>query len=345
MATVSEIGLGHAHADGSSVAAKPDWNDFRVFTAVARTGSYTRAAKELGVVQSVVSRAMIRLEKDLGVRLFDRTKNGSRITAEGERLLNYANSAETMLHRGVEAVRDNTTRAVSECKVTMGDGLGILWVPSFVPSFVERYPNVSLKLFTSNEPGNRTPLFDLQIHYSMPLSEDAVATQLGTLHFVVYASRSYLEKFGMPETRDDLRQHRIVDQTFRLTDKGSLASWARLHDSAIIRTNSSTMLMEMVRGGAGLAVLPSYASVFAPELVPVMLDMHFSAPIFLCYEREASLKYGVKSAIEFFRKQVFDPKTMPWFAMDFIAPNKEWPRMFAERLRVLNASGNRVAAL
>ena len=85
--------LGHVRTDERADARGLDWDDFRVFTTVAREGSYTRAARRLSVTQSAVSRRIARLEKAIGARLFDRGTRGVELTSEGNRLLNYANGA------------------------------------------------------------------------------------------------------------------------------------------------------------------------------------------------------------------------------------------------------------
>ncbi|HEX3675353.1 MAG TPA: LysR family transcriptional regulator [Rhizomicrobium sp.] len=310
-----------------------DWDDFRVFTAVAREGSYTRAASELRLTQSAVSRRIARLEQALGARLFDRSARGAELTGEGVRLLNHAKGAELMLARAVGSVRESVERIDGECKIIMGDGLGSYWMPPFLQSLLERNPAITLRLFTGQElANNQTPPFDVQIHYTHPMAESRVAVRVATLHFMLFASSEYVSNFGMPKALAELRHHRIADSTFRLTEKGSLASWAGLDHDAVIATNSSVVLCEAIRRGTVIGLLPTYLPVVEPKLIPVLPDMHFHAPVFVCFERETGAKPAVRATIDYLKEYVFDSRRMPWFFEHFVAPQKEWKRIYESSL-------------
>lgn len=285
------------------------------------------------MTQSAVSKRVARLEKTLAVRLFDRGQQGITLTSEGERLLRHANGAETMLSRGVNSVREGVRRVDGECKLISGDGLGSYWLPAFVPFFADRNASINFALFTSQDLGaNQTPPFDLQIHYTHPLSETRVALPLATLHFVMFASPQYLHQFGFPKSTHDLRNHRIVDSTFRLGEKGSLANWAGLDEDTAITTNSSVILFEMIRKGSALGLMPTYTALVDPRLVPVLPELHFHAPLFLCFESESRNKPAVRASIDYLRDYVFDRQRMPWFFNHFVQPQKEWKRIYESAL-------------
>jgi DNA-binding transcriptional LysR family regulator len=326
---IAKISSGHARIEDPSIPQSLDWDDFRVFTAVAREGSYTRAARALKITQSAVSRRISGLERVLGARLFDRGSHGAELTSEGNRLLNYANGAELMLSRAVESVRDSVERVDGECKLIMGDGLGSYWVPAFLTAFMQRNPSLSLSLFTGQDLGtNQTPPFDVQVHYTHPMADSRVAVRVGTMHFMLFASSEYLTQFGMPKSSQDLRHHRVADSTFRLTEKGSLASWAGLDRDAAISTNSSIVLCEAIRKGGVIGLLPTYSVLCDPKLIPVLPDMHFHAPLFVCFERETGAKPAVRATIDYLKEYVFDARRMPWFFEHFVAPQKEWKRLY-----------------
>ncbi|HEY2071135.1 MAG TPA: LysR family transcriptional regulator [Rhizomicrobium sp.] len=306
-----------------------DWDDFRVFTAIAREGSYTRAAAELHLTQSAVSRRVTRLEQALGARLFDRSARGAALTDEGVRLLNHAKGAELMLARAVESVRESVERVDGECKLIMGDGLGSYWMPPYLAPLLERNPAITLRLFTGQDLGNnQTPPFDVQIHYTHPMADSRVAVRVATLHFMLFASSEYVLNFGMPKSLQDLRHHRVADSTFRLTEKGSLANWAGLDQDAVVATNSSVVLCEAIKRGTVVGLLPTYLPVVEPRLIPVLPDMHFHAPVFLCFERETGTKPAVRATIDFLKEYAFDRQRMPWFFDHFVAPQKEWKRIY-----------------
>ncbi len=292
-------------------------------------GSYTQAARELSLTQSAVSRRVARLEKAINARLFDRGRLGVRLTSEGSRILNYANGAELMLARAVESVQDDVRRANGECKLLMGEGLGGYWMPPFLDGFFEGNPDVNLKLFTSAELGrDQIPPFDVQIHYAHPLAMECVSIRVATLHFMLFATATYLKQFGAPADLRDLARHRVVDSTFRLVDRGSLASWASLTQDVTLATNSSLVLAESVRCGSAIGLLPTYTSVLEQRLIACLPDTHFEAPVFLCFERETAKRPAVRATLDYLKEFVFDNRRMPWFFEHFVAPQKDWKRIY-----------------
>ncbi|HEY2071132.1 MAG TPA: LysR family transcriptional regulator [Rhizomicrobium sp.] len=307
-----------------------DWDDFRVFAAVVRAGSFTRAARELELTEPTVSRRIKRLEESLGARLFDRGKGMPRLTAEGRRVLGYSSAAEHSLSRAAAATESATRRVDGDCNLIVGDGLGSYWMPAFLPGFFKRYPSVNLRLFTSQEFGKeQTPPFDIQIWYSQPLSLQSVAVRVATLHFILHASPAYIENFGTPRKLDDLRDHRLADSVSDVAARGALTAWANLNKNSIFMTNSNILLGEAMRAGTAIALVPTFTSAIFSGLVPVLPEVHFAAPVYLCFERDSATKPAVRATIEYLKTRVFVPQKMPWFADEFITPQKSWRKMLS----------------
>ncbi len=306
-----------------------DWDDFRHFAAVVRMGSFTRAAKELRVSEPTVSRRIKRLETAIGARLFDRGKGLSQLTSEGKRVLNYATAAEHSLSRAASLTREAATDVEGECKLVVGDGVGSYWLPRFIVPFLAQNRNVALVLFTTQDRAAiRRPPFDLQIQYMEPLAQDSIPIRLGSLHFMLFATRGYLAAHGHPMRVEDLANHRIIDLTLDLTEKGTMASWAGISGTNALFTNSNAVLGETVLLGGGIALLPTYASVVDPQLVPLLPSMHLSAPLFMCFDRETGAKPAVRATIDYLKDYAFDKRRMPWFFEEFMPPQKEWKAIF-----------------
>jgi DNA-binding transcriptional LysR family regulator len=322
--------LGHASNEEVLGLAGLDWDDYRVFAVVAREGSYTKAARKLDVTQSAVSRRIARLEKAIGARLFDRVPRGVALTNEGTKLLKFANGAESLLNRAVGSVRDSVTRVDGECKLIMGDGLAAYWMPPFLSSFFDSNSSVNLKIFaTPDVSGNQTPPFDIQIQYTLPVETDRVAVHIATTHFMMFASPAYVRNLGMPKTPSEMAHHRIGDFAMHLGGRGSLALWATIDNVPAITTNSSAALCEAVRSGTVMGLLPSYLPMFDSGLVPVLPDVyHYNVPVYLCFERETGTKPAVRATIDYLKEYVFDRQRMPWFFNHFLAPQKDWKRIY-----------------
>jgi len=307
--------------------AEVDWDDFRVFLEVVRTGSFNRAASRLKMTQPTVSRRLVRLEAALGVRLFDRDRRGPRLTHEGQRIFTDASAAQAALSRAANQASGTSGRIEGNCSVFMGDGVACYWMTRFLNPFFARHPNIELKLFGAfDTPGDKREIFDLYVHYYEPAESDPVAVKLGSMHFLPFASREYLRLHGVPRNIDDLGRHKLLDLSAYLADMGSWSSWSR--DDAgkhtTLFTNLSACLGEAVRCGAGIALLPTYATLVDDTFVPLDIGIRFQTPIFVSYQRDAAKKWPVRATIDFLRNHVFDRKNMPWFRDAYAAPAEDW---------------------
>ncbi len=306
----------------------PDWDDFRLLLAVAQLGSITRAAQALGVSQPTVSRRVERLEATIGVRLLDRSKAGAALTAEGQRIVEELNVAHGAIQRAVQAANIAATR-LDEVKLVTTDGLAAYWLPRFLPYFLKRHRNIEFRVYTTAESRgeNRGQNFDLSIHYIQPTDPNLIAVRLGTLHFVPYASPDYLREEGTPRNASELSHHRLLDYILYIIDKGT---WMTRLPAVVgearaqLFTNSSAALCECVRNGAGIALLPTYISVYEKGLTPLDIGLRFETPFWLCFPQDAIQRPSVRTVVAFL-KHVFDRRRMPWFSDAFVLPQNVIP--------------------
>ena len=318
--------LPYTESGEASPADDLNWDDFRVFLEVVRTGSFNRASVRLNMTQATVSRRLARLEARIGVRLFDRDRRGPRLTFEGQRIYNDTSTAHFALARAANQVLGGG-RVEGDCKIFMGDGIASYWMTRFLPLFFTRYPGIELKLFGAYDTAaDKRAIFDLQVHYYEPAEAEPVALRVGTMHFVPFASRDYLRQHGVPESVDDLQKHRLLDLAAYLADMGSWSALSRdgMSKHTALFTNLSACLAEAVKHGAGIALLPTYSAVVDPAFVPLELGVRFHAPIFVSYQREAPKNWAVRTTIDFLRHKVFNRKTMPWFSETFSMPSPDW---------------------
>jgi molybdate transport repressor ModE-like protein len=301
-------------------AAKPmpDWDDFRVLMAVIQMGSFNRAADALGLTQPTVSRRIAGLEALIGVRIVDRDCTGAVLTLEGRRIFEELNIAHNALTRAINRTQAHQQKDV--VKLLMADGLAAHWVTHFLPGLYRDYPTLELRILTANSTDQNT-YHDLAIHFVPPTDPDMVATRLGTLHFIPYASVAYIAEYGRPALLTDFAKHRLLDCVLHLIDNGA---WIKqlpelvAQDRTQLLTNSGAVLTEAVRKGAGIALLATYGSVFDADLVAIEAELHVEAPFWLCHNQDIRAKRPVQIAARFLR-HIFDRK-MPWFADHYVAP-------------------------
>jgi DNA-binding transcriptional LysR family regulator len=323
-----------------------DWDDFRIFLEVVRSGSFNRAAVKLKMRQPTVSRRLARLERALGGRLFDRDRRGPRLTTEGQRIHSETCTAQGALRRAAAQATGAAGSVEGDCKIFMGEGVATYWMSRFLAPFFTRHPNIELKIFGGNNPAvAKQESFDLHIHYYEPAELELVAVRLGTLHLLPFASREYLRLHGAPQTFESLARHRLLDPAIRLSDMSSWASWSKPGTNARVAlfTNLIGCVAESVRHGAGIALLPTYAVLVHHSFVPLELGIRYSVPIYVSHPRDAAKKWAVRAVLEFLRSCVFDKESMPWFGEAYQAPEVAWQRKLAvslERARTLSEGGD-----
>ena len=312
----------HTENREPGAANPPDWDDFHLLLAVAQAGSINRAATALGLTQPTVSRRIERFEKMIGVRVIERLPNGAVLTAGGQRIVEELNIAYGAIQRAMNSAKSPASR-MEDVKLLMTDGLATYWLPRFVPGLFDRHADLEFRLYTTSDTrADQRGHFDLSIHHIQPTEPNLVAVRLGSLHFVPYASPEYLARHGEPTSLAQLCRHRLLDHILYLIDKGT---WMMRLPAALgegraqLFTNSSAALCENVRHGAGIALLPTYISVFERGLVPLKVDIHFETPFWLCYSQEAIEKRGVRLAVDFL-KHIFNWRAMPWFGAAYVRP-------------------------
>ena len=309
--------------------SKYDWDDFKVFAAVGRTGSLRGAAKELGISSAAITRRMAKLETALRVRLFNRKTHGIELTADGQRALSFANAAQSALLRAAHVSQGAADTIEGECRIALSDGLGTYWLPRFLAAFSQKHPNIALRISSlADRAIAKSPSHDIQIQYTDTLDQNLVATRVAVLHFVLFASTEYLRRHGKPAAMSDLSRHKLVDLTLADSTKSTFSSLSGFSSPAVILSNSNGSHCEAIRWNTGVGLLPTYASLLYDNLVPVLPSVHYSFPVFLCYEHAVAKQPVVRATLDFLRSVVFARSRMPWFADEFSMPDPQWPAIY-----------------
>ncbi|MFD1928327.1 LysR family transcriptional regulator [Sporosarcina siberiensis] len=119
---------------------------YRVFCKVGKSDSFSQAAKELYMTQPAVSQSIMQLEKELDIRLFNRTPKGVSLTHEGSLLFEYANSAINLLHVGEEKILEFQNLTAGELKIGVGDTISRYFLLPFLETFHNRYHKIKFKI-------------------------------------------------------------------------------------------------------------------------------------------------------------------------------------------------------
>jgi DNA-binding transcriptional LysR family regulator len=182
----------------------------RAFARVARTGSFSRAAKELGVPQPSVSRAVAELERELSSVLLTRTTRQVILTEAGEEYLARIEPILVALDEAGQALR-GSKEVRGKLRVAVPVGIGMREIIPRLPEFVERHPSLQLELLLKDEWQDLLKDgIDVAIRLGKLKDSAATARVVGVNHRVVAASPAYLRRAGTPQVPEDLVRHRVV---------------------------------------------------------------------------------------------------------------------------------------
>lgn len=246
---------------------RPTLTDLKAFTAVMEHRSFRKAADELGVSRSALSHAIAALERNLGVRLFHRTTRSVAPTEAGEHFLQRLAPVLQDLDQAIDAVVEDGGHPTGTLRINGGEEAIRQLLKRVVPTFIERYPHVSLDLVTD---GHLVDIvkegFDAGVRLAEAVPQDMIAVALGEdFRFLAVAAPSYLATAGKPLTPENLRQHQCIRQRL---PSGKLYRWEfEKHGQEIaidvpgVMTLNHTMLMiEAAAAGLGIAYVPEMAA-------------------------------------------------------------------------------------
>ena len=327
MHTVAQRGVpnkerGHPEPYGLT----PDWDSIRIFLEVVRSGSFRSTSERLGQSINGLRRAVDDLERRLGATLLTRHVDGTRLTDEGVKVFAAAEKMERASFDLLRA-RDIAGSATSgEVRIAATEGMGTFWIAPRLIEFQRQYPRVSIDLRCAMRPADILRLeADVAIQLARPTALDLKVVKLGCMHVMLYASESYIQTYGCPKTREDLLKHRLImqfaDQTLAKEIYDSWFANIPQENFLMIKNNVSSANLWMIMGGAGIGLLPTYATAIGAKIVPLEIDLCRQFDIWLTYHPDAKRIPRVGRMIDWLI-EAFNPAVYPWFRDEFIHPCK-----------------------
>jgi DNA-binding transcriptional LysR family regulator len=250
-----------------------NWDDVRIFLAVARSGQILGASKRLGVNHATLSRRLTALEEALGTRLFIRRTNGCELTAEGEGFLLSAERMETEMLAAQSRLGRTDTAIAGTVRIGAPDGFGVSFLAPRMGRLIERHPELKIQLVPVPRAFSLSSReADIAITLERPEQGRLISSKLTDYTLGLYASSAYAEAHGLPGDSEALKAHRrigyvedlIFSQSLNFTGE-VMRNW-----NAGFEISSATGQTEAVRASAGIGILHNYIARQYPDLVRVM---------------------------------------------------------------------------
>jgi LysR family transcriptional regulator, regulator for bpeEF and oprC len=287
-----------------------------IFMRSAQCCSFSEAARQLGMAPSAVSRAVLRLEDELGVRLLGRTTRSLTLTEAGNRFYQRCQQILSDLEEAELEVKQLQSMPIGTLRLDLSFVFGKMHIAPALLRFAAQYPQLNLNVSFSDrfhdliEEG-----IDATVRIGMIGDSGLIMHHLATARYITCASPQYLAHFGTPTTPTELLQHRCINFIFPQTRREF--NWKFEQDGKLIdlsvdsylRFDNSEVILEAVIQGAGVVQFPKFIAAKAiarGDLQPILQSYapQVGLPISVLYPQKRYLSAKVRVFVEFMREVI-----------------------------------------
>lgn len=230
--------------------------DYALFATIVEEGGLASAGRRLNISPAMVSKRLMRLETRLGARLIHRTTRRISLSPVGERLHADLRQILAALDEAERRVSGTSPDISEPLRLTAPTSFGRMHIVPYLAGFLDRHPGIALHIDLSDD---FTDLFaariDLAIRIAAEPGPGLAARRIATNRRILCAAPSYLDRFGTPDSIADLAGHRLLAADGQFPWRLSGPDGQQVIDGqSHVRTNSSEVVRELARSGAGIAL-------------------------------------------------------------------------------------------
>jgi DNA-binding transcriptional LysR family regulator len=270
-----------------------DWDDLRVFLAVARAESLSAAGKRLKIDPATVGRRIARLEEATQARLFTKSPQGYGLTEAGARLLPHAEAAERAALAAGESL-SGPGGLTGLVRLGAPDGCANYLLPQVLARLCDANPGLEVQIVALPRVFNLSKReADMAIAVSRPEAGRLTVQKLTDYRLHLAASRAYLARAAPIRRPEDLKAHRIIGYIPDLIFDKELDYLSEIGlGPAVLTSNSVSVQLNWLRSGAGVGVVHDFALPAAPDLTRILTDqVHLTRAFWLIrHEDDARLE-------------------------------------------------------
>lgn len=250
------------------------YNQLVIFQTITKEGSIRGAARKLEIAPPSVSQSLKTLETHIGLPLFHRTTRRIELTEAGQLLYERTADAISSLNYALESVHDLSETPSGKVSITLPKFVYQYFLRPIYAEFCQRYPDIQLEISINDATVNIiSEGIDLGIRFGDRLEEGMVAKQLTSpMHEALFASDKYIARYGVPETPDDLQQHKLIQ--YRFISSNQLAPLTLNFNSHTVTVN---MPVAMIVNDTDIMIDAAEKGLGIGRIVAPMLKQQFSS--------------------------------------------------------------------
>ena len=261
-----------------------NWDDLRVFKAIADTGQIGKAAQSLHLDPTTLSRRLRRLEGQMEAPLFERTRDGQTLTEAGERLLDKVEAMESAASSITEQLSSHLGLS-GTLRISVSEGFGSQFLTRHIGAFLATHPHIKVDLVANSgflSPSKREA--DIAVMLSRPRAGPVICQKLADYRLRLYASPTYLDQHGAPSHPRELADsHRLIGYVPDLLYAPELNYLGEFHSrlEPQLRSSSINAQMRLIEQGVGIGVLPCFIGDANEQLVTICPETSISRTFWL----------------------------------------------------------------
>ena len=287
--------------------------DMAMFVRIVEAGSFTKAAEQLHMAKSALSRRLTNLENNLNVQLLNRTTRKFHLTYEGEHYYQKSLGILDDVNTLNETARDGESNITGRLTLNVPLSFGLMHMSDLLNKFVKTYPDISLHVdFTDRHVDLVEEGYELAIRIGVLQDSSMQAKAIAPIRFILCAGPDYFANHPMPNKPDDLTKHTFIQygthNHIRFT--GPDGAKVAVTTQSNLVTNSGDFMRDMAINGAGMIVVPTflvYKAVAKGELIPLLPNYQLgSMRAYAVYPQNRFLSRRCRQLIEFMQEEFGD---------------------------------------
>ncbi len=279
-----------------------NWQWWQYFLVIAKQGSLSKAAECLGLSQPTLSRQLQAMEKKNGQVLFDRSTQGLSLTEFGRKLLDECEEMQTSADRLQRLIAGHTHTLSGRVRLSVNEFIALYNLPKIIPSFMKKYPDVSVEIEVSNLATNIDKRdADVAIRMFQPTQMDLISRHLFDIPLGFYASKKYLEEHGVPRTAEELLNYDVIgyDRSLLFEEGGKDIGLNVKNENFKLRTDFSPLHLALACNDGGIVVSHKDISE-AAGLLKINIDIELTPhPVYLVCHRDVQHNKRIRALMDF----------------------------------------------
>ncbi len=290
-----------------------NWDDLKIFLAVARAGQFLGAGRRLGLNHATVARRVTTLELAAGGPLFHRQTTGSTLTPAGERLLEIAERVEAEINGTKAAVAPAEAAVSGTVRIGAPDGFGVAFLAPRLAGLSVKHSSLLVQLVPVPQSFSLSRHeADIAITVERPTEGRLVASKLVDYTLRLYASKAYLAQHGLPQNNHELTRHRLVGYVADLVINPSLDYAAEFSPDwkTSFQISSTLGQVEAVRAGAGIGILHTFIGRAHDDLVAITAFHAIRRAYWIVYHESARPLPQIRAAVDYVQTTVAENRAI-----------------------------------